>query len=206
MSAADRRKWETRYRDGAYASRTHPSPFLARCASQLTQLAQHSGRALDLACGAGRNALYLSHLGFAVDAVDISRTALDRARATPGGTQLRWIEHDLDTAFEPPARYDAIVNIRFVHLPLLARLIDALRPGGALIVEQHLRTQHADICGPRNPAFRVAPGALAELAAPLRTLHHEEGIFDEPDGSRAALARLMATRPATDHADLRKST
>lgn len=190
MSESDRRKWEARYRDGAYASRRRPSAFLASCADLLPQ----RGQALDLACGAGRNALFLAGRGLAVDAVDISRTALEQGRAQAGDLPTRWIEHDLDDGFVADRDYDLIVNIRYANLPLIETLLANLRPGGLLLVEQHLATDDANVAGPRNPAFRVPPGALAKLVGSLRVECHWEGFADDPDGRRAALARLAARK------------
>ena len=190
MSEADRRKWDARYREGAYVSRPHPSAFLEQCAALLPR----RGRALDLACGAGRNALFLAQRGLVVDAVDISTVALARGRERAGDLPINWRELDLDEGFEPAERYDVIVNIRFVNLDLVRSLVPALRPGGVLLVEQHLRTD-AQVTGPRNPAFRVAPDALRALAGPLAVECAEEGLFEDPDGATAALARLVAKRP-----------
>ena len=192
MSTADRQKWDRRYREGAFETRTHPSAFIEESTPRLPP----PGRALDLACGSGRNALFLAGLGYAVDAVDISPEALAIGRAKSAGLPIRWLQHDLDDGFEPDADYDLIVNIRFVNLPLVATLIPALRPNGVLIVEQHLETDE-DVIGPRNPAFRVARGALAALAAPLAIERLEEGIVEDPDGRQAALARLLARRTAS---------
>ena len=75
MSTADRNKWDQRYREGAYASRDYPSEFLKQ---QLLHL--KPGKALDLACGAGRNSIFLAQNGFFVDAVDVSSVGLERAR------------------------------------------------------------------------------------------------------------------------------
>ena len=190
MSEADRRKWDARYREGAYVSRPRPSAFLEECAAWLP----HHGRALDLACGAGRNALFLARRGLVVDAVDISTVALARGRQQAGDLPINWQERDLDEGFEPAERYDAIVNIRFVNLRLVQSLVPALRVGGVLLMEQHLRTD-APVTGPRNHAFRVAPGALRALAGPLAVERVEEGLFKDPDGATAALARLVALRP-----------
>ena len=71
MSRADQDKWDARYRDGAYAERTHPSALLDRWLPQL-RLPEGSPRAIDVACGMGRNAIYLANQGWQVDAVDIS--------------------------------------------------------------------------------------------------------------------------------------
>ena len=190
MSVADRDRWNARYADGAYESRRHPSPFL----EQIASLMPADGRALDLACGAGRNAMYLAHRGFTVDAVDISRIALQRAQADAAGLPIRWIECDLDDGFEPDANYDLIVNIRYVNLALVSTLLDSLRPGGVLAIEQHLATA-ADVIGPKNPAYRVDSGDLGRVAAGMIIEHIEETVMDDPDGRRAALARLVARKP-----------
>ena len=191
MSTADRAKWNRRYRDGAYHGRTHPSAFLEECLGVLPK----PGRALDLACGTGRNAIYLAGLGFAVDAIDISAEALAIGRARASALSICWLEHDLDSGFAPDESYDVIVNIRFVNLPLLESLLPSLRPNGVLIVEQHLATSRDDVIGPKNPAFRVAPGELARLAAALTIERVEEDVFADPDGRRAALSRLLARKP-----------
>lgn len=195
MSAVDRQKWNRRYREGAYHGRTHPSAFLEECAAALPA----PGRALDLACGTGRNAVYLADLGFAVDAVDISAEALATGLARAPALPIRWLEHDLDSGFVPEAGYDVIVNIRFVNLPLLESLVPWLRPNGVMIVEQHLATARDDVIGPTNPAFRVAPGELARLASTLMIERVQEDVFADPDGRKAALSRLLARqRPLVD--------
>ena len=191
MSAVDREKWNRRYREGAYQGRTPPSAFLEECAAALPA----PGRALDLACGTGRNAVYLAGLGFAVDAVDISAEALAIGRERALNSPIRWLERDLDSGFVPDARYDVIVNIRFVNLPLLESLVPWLRPNGVMIVEQHLATARDDVIGPRNPAFRVAPGVLARSASALVIERVEEDVFADPDGRKAALSRLLARQP-----------
>ena len=189
MSQADRDRWDARYADGAYESRRHPSIFLEQCADLLPE----GGQALDVASGAGRNALFLAHRGFTVDAVDISRVALARGRADAKGLPIRWIEHDLDDGFEAAHRYDLIVNIRYVNLPIVSALIDSLRPGGVLFMEQHLESDD-DVIGPKNPAYRVARGALARLVRGMIVERIEEGLVEDPDGRSAALARLVARK------------
>lgn len=189
MSEADRVRWDDRYAEGAYESRPHPSPFL----EQNEDLLPARGRALDLACGAGRNAIYLANRGLGVDAVDISRVALERGRAAAGDLPIRWIECDLDDGFEATAPYDLIVNIRYVNLALVTMLIESLKPGGVLVVEQHLATE-ADVIGPKNPAYRIAQGELARLARGMTIERVDEGLFDDPDGRPAALARLVARK------------
>ena len=188
MADADREKWDARYRDGAYESRTHPNAWLAECLDRVPV-----GSALDVACGAGRNALFLAAAGFTVDAIDISSVALARARQTAAarGLAVNWIEHDLDQPLPLTMKYDLITVLRYVNLPLLTALTGRLADGGCLVVEEHLTTTEA-VAGPRNPAFRVDAGELAKVAHGLEILHLEEGIVSDPDGARVAVARLLA--------------
>ncbi|MXY54316.1 MAG: class I SAM-dependent methyltransferase [Gammaproteobacteria bacterium] len=191
MSEADRERWNGRYAAGEYGERSWPSDFLTESMERLPR-----GRALDLACGLGRNARFLAENGWQVDAVDVSDVALRKAEALAPNADIRWIASDLEQAFTPSADYDLVLNIRYVNLPLLTGIRSALRPGGALLVEQHLTLPDLpdDVVGPKNPRFRVAPGALQTLAEGLRVEIDEEGLFQDPDGETAALARLLAFR------------
>lgn len=189
MSASDREKWNQRYRDGAYAERTRPSVFLTQWLGSVPP-----GRALDVACGAGRNALYLAQNGFEVDAVDISGEAIARGQSSARklGVAINWHERDLDESpgeLEPG--YQLILVVRYVNLTLVRELVSLLAPGGFLLCEEHLETS-AEVIGPRNPAFRVKPGELESAVAGLEIIHLEEGLSAEPDGSLAALARVVA--------------
>lgn len=190
MAQSDREKWNQRYRNGAYAERTHPSALLAEWIDRIPR-----GRALDIACGAGRNALFLAAHGFKVDAIDISSEGLSRGRrqAEASGHDINWIEHDLDEPLALDAQYALILVIRYVNLPLIRRLRRHLAPGGYLLCEEHLESD-ADVVGPSNNAFRVQRGALGKLAKGLRIHLLEESIINDPDGRAAALARLVAEK------------
>ena len=193
MSLADQDKWNARYRDGAYAGRRHPTALLARFAPSLPR-----GQALDVACGAGRNALFLAEQGFVVDAVDISAEGLARLddAACAACADIRTIEADLESGL-PVATdgcYDLIVMVRYVNLPLIRELTGRLGEHGILVSEQHLKTDQ-DVVGPRNAAYRLDPGALLDAVRPLRVHYYREGIVTDPDGSRAALARVVASGP-----------
>jgi len=190
MSQSDRAKWNERYSKGAYAERKHPSDLLAEWIDRIPP-----GRALDVACGAGRNALFLAGHGFKVDAIDISAEALARARkqAQEENLHINWIEYDLDEPLTLEAQYDLILIIRYVNLPLIRRLKRNLAPGGFLVCEEHL-VSDIDVVGPSNNAFRVEPGALDRLARGLRIHLLEETVVDDPDNRPAALARLVAQK------------
>lgn len=201
MSDADRDKWNDRYREGAYADRDQPSLLVVEHAADIAatqRAAAEPGvklRALDLACGAGRNARYLATLGYDVDAVDIAGEALARGAVLSGDANIRWLEHDLDLGLPRSlGDYDLILIIRYLDLSLVAAAAERLRPGGYLVCEAHLITDAA-VIGPRDPAFRAAPGELRRAAATLDVVESWEGIVRDPDGRDAALARLVAWRP-----------
>ncbi len=84
------------------------------------------GKALDVACGAGRNAIFLAQAGYQVDAIDISLEGLNQARqkAESQGLSINWIEHDLDQAFEFDTDYDLIIVLWYVNLALITRLME----------------------------------------------------------------------------------
>jgi SAM-dependent methyltransferase len=198
MSAADRIKWDERYRAGAYADREHPSALLAEWEARLPR-----GRALDVACGAGRNSLFLAATGRRVDAVDISAVALDRAKETARarGLQIRWIEADLDddpAASLPREQYDLIVLIRYVNAKLLGPLLERLAENGVLLCEQHVESNE-DVVGPRTPAFRLRRNELlrdvmGQCGPGESIVYYSEGVITDPDGKRAALAQLVLRR------------
>jgi len=190
MSQADRKKWDRRYREGAYLERVRPAELLVEWLPRLRH-----GTALDLACGAGRNALFLAQSGFCVDAMDISPVALERARASADalGVSVNWIHADLDSDPLPTQDYDLIVMMRYVNHALAPRLASRLAQGGYFVCEQHLvRTE--DVTGPSSPRFRFKRGELRKYAQDLEICYYEEGLVDDADGRQAALARLVARR------------
>ena len=193
MSHAERDKWDARYRAGAYSERAHPTALLADWLDRSPR-----GRALDIACGAGRNALFLAAAGYAVDAVDISAAGLERGRATAAERRLDVSWHCVDLEERPDALpsgpYDLIVWVRYVNVALWPAVLSRLAPGGHLLVEQHLVT-NAEVVGPTSSAFRLASGELARAAAELVMVYEHEGLIVDPDGRTAALAQLIARRP-----------
>jgi tellurite methyltransferase len=193
VSHAERDKWNERYLKGAYEDRTHPTVLLADWLPRLPR-----GRALDVACGAGRNALFLAAQGYAVDAIDISSVALGRTEraATEHGLEVTPICADLDENPElalPDQSYELIVVVRYVNAALMPLLRRHLSSGGALLCEQHL-VADVEVAGPRGAAFRLAPNELRAAAAGMHVHFYREGIVIDPDGRSVCLAQLVATR------------
>jgi SAM-dependent methyltransferase len=190
MSDADRRKWDTRYRQGSYEARTYPSPFLEQWLDRIPR-----GRALDVACGAGRNALRLAEAGFTVEGVDIAPAALERAAAGAAqrGLTVSWKQADLDTTVPPAERYALVSVIRYMNRLLMPHLASALVDGGWLVFEHHFQTPR-EVSGPRDDGFRLRPQELLQTYASLRVVHYQEAIVVDPDGRTMALARLVACK------------
>ena len=194
MSDDDRQRWDERYAGGSYRERSHPSAFLAEW---LPTLAPHLGarRALDVACGQGRNALHLAAAGLEVDAIDISAVGLALAAETAAarGLTVNWIAADLDEAPLAAGAYGLVLVSRFLARARVADLARALGPHGVLLYEQHVDSD-AEVGGPRSAAFRLRPNELLRLFADLHVVHYAEGLVADPDGRDMALARLVATR------------
>ena len=190
MTEADRIKWDKRYRAKSAEELSPPSEFIHHWIDRCPR-----GRALDVACGRGRNALFLAASGYEVDAVDISTEALSSARCTAdkSGLKLNWIAHDLDEPFCPNSSYELIVMVHYVNLPLLASLTRLLKPGGILLCEQHLATD-AEVAGPSNPVFRLKPQQMRKAARGLKILELKECMVEQEGKLPLALVQLAVTK------------
>lgn len=182
--------WDERYRSGEFSPPDEPTGVLGRWLE-----AAPVGRALDVAAGSGRNALFLAERGYEVDAVDVSREGLSIARRRAGerGLNLNLVQADLDQFSFPEERY-AVVNVGFYHD--LSRFVDlkgALEPGGFLFYEHHLRSSAPLDVGPRDDRHRFGSNELLRNALDLTVLHYEERSYG-PDGERGAKASLIARR------------
>jgi tellurite methyltransferase len=150
--------------------------------------------ALDVACGAGRDAVFLATRGFAVEARDHAPEALERAQALARreGVELRTVACDLERADLPPSGrlFDLVVCFRFLHRPLFPWIERAVAPGGWLVYETY-RAGQERFGRPRRALFMLKPGELAGAFPGLETVRYEEP--DPPGGP--VTARLLARRP-----------
>ena len=165
-----------------------PSPFLESVLPRLPR-----GRALDLAAGAGREAVYLALHGFEVEAWDNDTGALDRAGALAArhGVTLTTVLRNLERRDPdlPVARHDLVTVFRFLHRPLLPQVARAVAPGGYLVYETFRRGQER-YGRPLHPRFLLDPGELRDAFPGLVVEHYEE--VDPPGGP--VMARLLARR------------
>lgn len=137
----DHASWEERYRGSTALWSGRVNPTLV---TEVVGLVP--GRALDVGCGEGGDALWLARQGWEVTGVDWSQVALDRAAEHAAETGLAdhvaWVQADLDSWQPPPGAYD-LVSAHFLHPtqaqrgPLLSRLAAAVAPGGTLLWVGH---------------------------------------------------------------------
>ncbi|HDH03208.1 MAG TPA: methyltransferase domain-containing protein [Actinobacteria bacterium] len=191
MSQADQERWDRRYSDGEYLPNRQPASFLSDCLPIIPV-----GRALVLACGAGRNALALAAAGFTVDAFDVSPVAIGLARADSErrGLDVNWQVVDLDEVTLERGEYDLITMFRYVNRALWSNLAGALAPNGWLMMELHLGTSR-EVSGPQSEGFRVGPQELLLAFAHLRIARYEERYEAAvPEEDSTALAHLLACK------------
>ena len=156
--------WDRRYADTELVWSETPNQFVAE---QLADLSP--GRAVDLAAGEGRNAIWLARRGWEVTAVDFSQVALDKGRRLAGDTPVDWQCADA-TTWHAPASYD-LALIAYLQLPAEQRrdavrgAVGALRTGGTLLLVAHDSTNLLEGAGgPQDPAVLMsADDVLADL-------------------------------------------
>ncbi|GAA4377855.1 class I SAM-dependent methyltransferase [Nocardioides caricicola] len=161
----DASAWDARYAASDLVWSAEPNRFVE---SELADLAP--GRALDLAAGEGRNAIWLARRGWDVTAVDYSQVGLDKGRALAGDTAVRWVCADA-TAWDEAAAYDLTV-MAYLQVPAADRRaavragFDSLRPGGTLLVVGHDSQNLVEgVGGPQDPGvLYTAQDLLDDLA------------------------------------------
>jgi SAM-dependent methyltransferase len=156
------------------------------------------GRALDVAAGTGRNAVYLAGVGYDVDALDASREGLatirERATERDIADAVTTIHADATTYELPTARYELITMSFYHSLDRFPGLSAALVPGGYLFVEGHLRSTDPTPSGPSDDVYRFGSNDLLRAGLGLTVLHYDETTTERPDDRRRATARLLARR------------
>lgn len=134
---SDRTRWDERYADHGLVMPGAPEAIAGRAG--LLDLVPDAGRALDVACGTGAQAVWLAGRGLDVLALDVSRRAIeltsDAAVAAGCAERVDARVHDLDTGLpDGIGRFDVVVCQRFRDTTLYGPILDAVRPGGIGIV------------------------------------------------------------------------
>ena len=176
------RNWDEHYAQAGSPDWT-PSPLLAELAEWV-----RPGRALDLACGAGRNAVYLAGLGWDVVAVDSSREAIRivEQQAAAAGHRLDARVADLESGafLIEPDGYDLICDFFYLERALFPQIRRGVRPGGLFAAEIHVRDE-------KPHRFVLEPGELRREFAGWKILYYSEAARA---GQRRPSAGILARR------------
>lgn len=200
-SDASRARWNRRWAEERAGASTAPSECLV---AELEGVSP--GFALDLACGAGRNAVWLARRGWQVTAVDFSPAALAMARAlaSEAAVTVDWIEADV-VAWSPPSRGYDLVCVLYLQLPALerrtalARAAAAVRPGATLLVLGHDRLNLTEgWAGPTQADVLFTPDdVVAEIDGleVIKAARVRRAMAEAPPGRDAIDALVRARRP-----------
>jgi SAM-dependent methyltransferase len=185
-------RWDNRYSRGEHAN-DQPHPLVVRFAEQLKP-----GRALDVACGTGRHALYLAERGWQVTAVDSSKVAieilLERARQRGVQVDARIADLELGEFTIEPDSYDLIVNCCYLQRDLFPAIKAGVRVGGVVIAVIAMVDDDPNV-KPMNPAFLLQPGEMRAEFEGWRLLHEFEGKSEkEPNGRAMAEIASVAIK------------
>jgi tellurite methyltransferase len=180
----DRLKWNEKYQSERYPDEP------AAIVKEYARLA-NGKKALDIAAGNGRNALYLAHQGFNVDAVDISDTGLNLFAARH--PNIHPICADLDDFDIPFSRYDLIINIKFLNRRLFPFICEGLAPGGILIFQTFLDSSMPGTDQPACRDYLLHENELLQAFLSLRILLYKESEANKNDKA-ACLASLIGIK------------
>lgn len=182
----DAAHWDARYGETTRPWTSEPSPTVTRALAGLSP-----GRAIDVATGTGRHALWLAERGWQVTAVDFSAVGVARGRER--STEIDWVVADVGQ-WAPTTAYD-LVLLAYVQLGVagLRRVGGWLAPGGRLVVVGHaLRNLTDGVHGPRDPTFLHTEQGLRDGADGLVVERLEEAL--RPDEGGAAIELLLVAR------------
>ena len=192
-----REDWDKRYAAVENLWAAKPNRFLVAEVADL-----QPGRALDLACGEGQNAIWLASLGWEVTGVDYSEVAISkaRARAQREGVRVDFRCDDL-VAYEPePGAFD-LVLILYLHIPaderpgILERAASALAPGGTFVLLGHDTTNLTEgVGGPSDPTILFTPDEIAAELSGLEIVKAERVFRDVTGEERDAIDALVRAR------------
>jgi SAM-dependent methyltransferase len=198
----DREHWDERYGTEELIWKAEPNRFLVEELDALPP-----GRALDVACGEGRNAVWLASKRWRVTGADFSRAGLAKAQrlATDRGVEVTWVEADVVEWRPPTASFDLVV-VMYLHLPAeqrrraLAHAAAALAPGGVLLVVGHDTSNLLKgTGGPQDPAVLFAPEEIVEDLSGLRIERAEQvkrTVVTDAGEATAIDALVRAVRPS----------
>ena len=197
----DHSAWDARYAGSELVWTAEPNRFLVQETAELP-----TGRALDLACGEGRNAIWLAERGWRVTGVDFSAVGLEKAgrAARKRRVEVEWICADVLTFTPSAGAYDLVI-VFYLQLPaderraIIRATADRVAPGGTLLLVAHDSANLADgYGGPQTPSvLYTAEDVTGDLDGAGLTIERAERVprpVATADGERIALDVLVRAR------------
>lgn len=188
---ADRIKWNLRFGSQPLYLGAKASPFLQREIERIKSLAP-GRRALDIACGEGRNSIFLAEHGFSVTGLDISDKGLEKSEqlALDKGLSIIFRRVDLDE-YRIREQYDLILNFNFLLRSLIPQEVKALAPGGLLLFDTILES--TELLATHNPDYFLRYGELERIfkAFDGEILFSEESVTGEMPTARVLFRKCM---------------
>jgi tellurite methyltransferase len=172
-------KWNQRYSDSP-SSWIEPDTFLINAYNEFLA-GTAPGAALDVAGGAGRNAVWLAERGWRVKLIDISDVALkmaqDKFKSAEAHGNLKTEVVDLNSLQDlGTAQYDLITIFYFLRRELFPAIARVLKPGGMLIYRTYTIDRIKVPGGPSDPQYLLQPNELLHAFAGMRVLHYHEMV------------------------------
>lgn len=148
---------------------------------------------LDLACGNGRNGLYLHNKGLPVHFAEKNTGALAELQSESAIPTKHCFNVDLENGkpFLMVENYQAIIVFRYLHRPLMDQIKSAVEPGG-LVIYETFTTDNRQFGRPNRDAFLLNKNELKEIFQDWQCLHYFEGIKHNPD---RAIAQIVCQKP-----------
>ncbi|PKI17413.1 class I SAM-dependent methyltransferase [Colwellia sp. 12G3] len=189
------------------------SPLLEKTIELLRE-ANSQEPVLDLACGSGRNGLYLINKNIPVVFADIKETALEQVKSalSPPHCEVKSLANFWQVDFEQDSfeqeelkplagkSFSAIIVFRYLHRSLFEQIKQAVTAGGYVVYET-FSVDQPQFGRPKNPNFLLNHGELAELFSDWQIIHSFEGIIDAKnadannESGKQAIAQIIARKP-----------
>ncbi|HLE86114.1 MAG TPA: class I SAM-dependent methyltransferase [Candidatus Brocadiaceae bacterium] len=180
--------WDKKYETEAYIFGKEPVGFLRDHIDLLPR-----GKALDIAMGEGRNAVFLAKNGFDVDGCDISEIAVKKALdlAKENNVKIHTFVADLETYKLPQNTYDVIACFYYLQRDLVPQMKEALKPGGMIIYETYtIENRERGFEGPKNKDYLLKPNELLDLFKDFKIIYYRELVLN----NKKAIASLIAKK------------
>lgn len=189
-------QWDKRFGVDKYLYGTEPVGFLAENLHRLPK-----GKALCLAAGEGRNAVWLAQQGYDTVAMDASPVGLQKATALAEakGVTITTEVGDLEDGYDMGEnQYDLITDFYYHNPAMIPAVMRALRPGGAFVMQNFSIDQlETNRFGPKNPDYLVKPNEMLKLFGDYRILHYEDTIVELDEGMHqgaGAVVRMIVIK------------